>query len=225
MIDLAIILCGGKGTRFGADKPLTCYRGRTIISHVLEAVSDAKIERVILQANIENHEEIQKEAEKYLDTYLVDSHPPNGVRRIPLKFESEIRKGFYLIAGNQPLRSDHLEKLKTEYLRDKEWALTLYPWEISDALEDDRPVSISDEGYLYVTTEKRFIAHLPAIIDARILCHIERENFQYRIIRTFYNALNFQKIHGVIANMPPECDDEKMFKKTRGYIDALYTYH
>ncbi|MFA6550025.1 MAG: 2-C-methyl-D-erythritol 2,4-cyclodiphosphate synthase [Candidatus Gracilibacteria bacterium] len=59
-MNIAIILAGGKSTRFGSDKPLQMISNKPMIMHSVDAFLCAKIDKIIVVANTENFQKIKK---------------------------------------------------------------------------------------------------------------------------------------------------------------------
>ena len=53
-MNIAIILAGGKSTRFGSDKPLQMISDKPMIMHSVDAFLQAKVDKIIVVANTEN---------------------------------------------------------------------------------------------------------------------------------------------------------------------------
>ncbi|KKQ72137.1 MAG: hypothetical protein UT33_C0005G0058 [Candidatus Peregrinibacteria bacterium GW2011_GWC2_39_14] len=59
-MNIAIILAGGKSTRFGSDKPLQMISDKPMIMHSVDAFLQAKVDKIIVVANTENAQKIKK---------------------------------------------------------------------------------------------------------------------------------------------------------------------
>jgi len=60
-MNIAILLCAGKGTRFGEDKILSSFGGKYLFEHALQTLLDhQKIDQILIIASQENKKSIQK---------------------------------------------------------------------------------------------------------------------------------------------------------------------
>ena len=168
MIKYAVIMCGGKATRFnGLDKSLESYNGRTMISYVLEALSEAKISKIIVIANKNNYLEVEKEINKYFVNYILITEPPLKFREcIKLILPYVGDKEFLLIAGNQPMSREFIKKLVSVSELGTHWAVTLYSK--FDSVEDSL-VSLSKDGFIKKGNE--FAIQHPFIISKELLSY------------------------------------------------------
>ena len=169
MVNLAVIMCGGKSSRFSRDKSLFNYKGRTMISYILEALEETGVKKVILQANKLNKMQVEEEAEKYLKNFIVFSNPPPRYREFIRVSGDSLERSFFLLGGNQPMKKDFLVKLENLHKEKNRWIVTLYPREVSEILPETKFVSLSYDKRVFEDSSGKFVLHPPFIITKDLL--------------------------------------------------------
>jgi len=207
-------MCGGKGTRFrGQNKSLTKYKNRTIISYVLEALRDINVKFIVLQTDQQHARKIKLEAEKYLNNFLVNPNPPKRFREGIKNNLKYLTNQFLFVVGNQPMDASFLRKLEYPCKNKNSWAVTLYP---KESTTEDVIVSLSENK---ITCQKGdFVLLHPSILTKDIIGLQQKEGFKNKLEHTIKNQIGNREIYGLKAAMPPEFDDETMFKNTISYI-------
>lgn len=222
-INLALVLCGGSGTRFGEDKPLYEYNGRTMISYVLESIKTAGVKKVILQANEKNKERIKQEAQRYFKDPIVLDNPTEKCRNVTEKLKDYLTEPYFLLVGNQPMRKDFLKNMKEFYESKNEncWITTIFPASISEIIEETKKISLRGDDRVVLGDSENLILHLPFIIDEDFRKIQSKENFRFKVDRTICNSLDEKGVYGYLGDMPPEFDNKEMVERTIEFIKSL----
>ena len=214
----ALVMCGGKSKGLGyVCKSLIMYNGKFILSHVLSALRDAGVTRAILKANPSNAEHVEFIARKYFPDYHVASSYPQRFRDAVKELKEYFEEPFYLVAGNQPMRPDHLLRLQKLKDKDCSWAVSLYDSEVNGT-----KVIEGKNGRLELAENGQGLnLQHPFILTPEITRYQEQEKFSKTLEQTIANQLHHKRVKGVIAEMPPEFDTWEMFENTKKYVDKI----
>ncbi|MCL5729980.1 MAG: NTP transferase domain-containing protein [Candidatus Pacearchaeota archaeon] len=214
MIYKAIIMCGGKSTRFGGvDKSLYIYKGRSIISYLLSSLKDLNIKEIILVCNKKNRELIKREALNYFGPNIVLINSPESFRKGIKISEEHLNGPFLLLAGNQPISSNHLKKIIKMHDKTGDWVVSLYPPEIST---ENSKVSLSENNI--ISQKEELVLQHPMIISDEIIKFQEEEKYANKLEETLKRLSRVKSIRGVISKAPPEFDNKEMLKNNKKYI-------
>jgi GTP:adenosylcobinamide-phosphate guanylyltransferase/predicted alpha/beta hydrolase family esterase len=218
MINYAIVMCGGKARHFnGVNKSLVKHNEKTMLSYVLESISRTKIRKIIFLANESNYHEIEEEVRKCTTKdYIILNNPPARFREMILHVRDIIDNNPVLVVvGNQPMKEDFLEKMVD--LNEKEGCLvaTIYDKKLSN---EPTLAGLTEEGFIQ-EGELHALQH-PFILSKEVLENQIQEDFKYKVEETLKRMGN-NKIKGILAEMPPEFDNEEMLKTTKDYLDML----
>lgn len=223
-IEIALVMCGGLGARFGDDKSLFPYNNRTMISYVLDSINSSSVKKVILQANKSNKEKIEREAKYYLtnqEIHLLDE-PPTAYRNVVRDLQDLLNGNFFLLGGNQPIRKEYLIEFEKNWSSSGfDWGVSIYPLYSAELMDGTKTVSILKNNLLKVENSTGFIIHPPFILDTSLIKVQEAENYKQKIDQSVCNTMSEKKVYGHVADMPPEFDDINMLQNTLRFIDRL----
>lgn len=224
IVNFAVVMCGGRASNLnGINKSLVMHKGKTMISYVIESISETSIKKIILIANEENYKDIEKEINLcknkglFNKEFILIREPPKRFREVLLHLKDILDENpILVVAGNQPMKKDFLKKIIDAADENNPLFATLYKKDISNEFTF---VGVSEEGFIHEGQE--YVLQHPYILSKDILKKQIEEEFQYKIEETLKNISKNINIKGVIAEMPPEFDNEKMLKVTKEYLDLM----
>jgi len=219
MIDTAVVMCGGKSQKFnGVDKSLIVYKERTMIFRVFENLIKAGIKKLIIVANEKNSSQIEEEIKNFSNLdYILLTEPPRRFREVILEIENLVsEEPFLIIAGNQPVDKEFLDKIVVMHKNSNSWVVSLYPKN-----QCREKICVDIDANNNVKEGNSFILQHPFILTKKILDYQMSEGFRFKIEETIRNLSIKIPVKGMIAEMPPEFDNEEMLKTTKEYIDNM----
>jgi len=214
-ISCALIMCGGKCSRFGSDKSLLEYKGEKMISYVLKTLKECGIKRVVLIANQDNYNLIREQVIKIYKDFTLIKNNSKSFREGISHVENSLDENFLLVAGNQPLHKKTIKRILKTAEKTGKWVTSLYPKEISN-----EEVFVSLLADKLVWGDKYVLQH-PLVISKEIIGLQKDENFSNKLERTIFNQLNSKDIYGILAEMPPEFDDSIMLERNKKFINSI----
>lgn len=213
-IECALIMCGGKALRFGGrDKSFVEYKGKPLIEYLLHSLRKAGIKKIIIICNKENYLKVRECTKKIFDKFKIISNPPSRFRggiNISRKY---LNRWFLLVAGNQPLESEHIEKMIKIFKKNKSWVVSLYKKKISS---EKTLVSISKD--FKIKKGRGYVMQHPFILSKDIIKFQKKDAFNIKIEKSIKKRIDKINIYGVLSKAPPEFDNEKMLINTLKYL-------
>jgi len=215
MIKNALIMCGGKASRFGGvDKSLVKLRGKSIIEYLLISLKEVGIIRPVFICNEKNKDEIEKIARKYFKNYIIIQNPPERFREGIKHAEKYLDNWFLFVAGNHPIESKHFFSMMKKQRETDCWIVTLYDQKVSN-----ENIFVSKDNNLKIVEGNNFIMQHPLIISKEIIFYQKKEMFKLKIEKTIRNLISKRDVYGIFANFPPEFDNKEMFLQTKKYVE------
>ena len=217
MIKCALILCGGKGSRFGfRDKSLLQYEKTPIIEYLFKTLSRRKnITKIILVANESNYKIIDSLARKYFENVIVYRSQPTRFREAIRHVSKHLDEEFYLFTGNQPIEYNHLLKMENIHFKTKKWVVSLYHDTVS---VENTKASLTQDLKININGTNHFVIQHPFILSKSIIDIQEDEQFLHKIEETIKLETVKDDVYGVIAGMPPEFDTMEMLQNNIIYL-------
>ncbi len=214
MIKTALIMCGGKASRFeNIDKSLIKYKNKSIIEYLFNSLKKFGITKTILICNGKNKDKICGLVKNYFKDYILIPNPPKRFREGIKHAEKYLDDWFLFITGNHPVEPSHILSMKEKQKETNSWIVTLYDKKISN-----ENVFISKDKKLKLISGTDFIIQHPLIISKEIINYQKKENFKFKIERTIKNLILKRDIYGIFGNFPPEFDNNKMFAQNKKYL-------
>lgn len=218
-IKTAVLLCGGYGKYFGKNKGLIEYKQKSMISHVLRALKKTSVSNLIVKTNYESRKIIFEEVKRYFKNFTFINKKPKTMRYCIMELSKYLDdKPFFVVVGNNPMKEDYLLNLEKIRECEDEWVVSLYDKCICD---EKCGVDIDNQNNIIIKKRSRFILQHPFIITKDIIKYQKNTNFNEKIEFNLRNLVGKRKIKGVISNMPPEFDNNKMLERTKKFIDLL----
>jgi len=224
MVNYAVVMCGGRALHFnGINKSLVKLNEKTMLFYVLESLENTSIKKIILLANSDNYQEIQKEADNYKlknnssKEYIILKEPPKKFRELILHIQDIVDNNpFLVVAGNQPMKKTFLKEIIDISEKENCLIATLYNKNISN---ESTLTNLKENGF--IEEGENYVLQHPFIISKEVLSYQIKEDFKYKIEETLKNISDKMKIKGVFAEMPPEFDNQEMLKTTVSYLNLL----
>ncbi|GEM_PF-6874752 len=217
MIKTALIMCGGKASRFNnVDKSLIKYKGKCIIEYLFNSLKRSEITRVILICNEKNKYKIEKLTKSYFKNYVIISNPPKRFRLGIKHAEKYLDDWFLFIAGNHPVESSHLICMKEKQKETQSWVVTLYNKKVSN-----ENVFISRDENLKLIGGADFVMQHPLILSKEIIRYQKKENFRLKIEKTIKKLITEKNIYGIFGNFPPEFDNKEMLEQNKEHLKGV----
>jgi len=214
MIKNALVMCGGKASRFrGVDKSLVKLKGKSTIEYLLTSLKKVGIIKPVFVCNEKNKDEIEKIARKYFKDYVIIQNPPERFREGIKHAEKYLDNWFLFVAGNHPIESKHFFSMMKKQRETDCWIVTLYDQKVSN-----ENIFVSKDNDLKIVEGDDFIMQHPLILSKEILLYQQRERFNLKIEKTIRNLISNRDVYGIFANFPPEFDNKEMFSRTKTYV-------
>ena len=216
-ITTALILCGGKGTRFeNRDKSLVKYNEKTILHYVLQSLKSVGIKKIVALTNKTSEIEITTEINKKFSNNIIIADPPNSFRETIESVKEHLPEKFLIVVGNQPIEKQHLNRMLKLHEISNNWVVSLYPISISS-----ENITTNIDRNLNLSSGSEFVIQHPFILDKTILSKQKKEEFKYVIEQTIRFVSMETPVKGVLTSIPPEFDTMEMLERNLVYLKIL----